>query len=342
MLWIPPQPQQFLKDVPALETAGVIVRMPASWRMGRPAHPKVTATVGGKAPGELGLEALLDFRIEVTLEGRWRSSAAEVRKLLAETNGLAFIRGRWVEIDRERLGRTLDRFETIERRAADEGLSFGEAMRLVAGAAIAEDGAAGRADADWSETVAGPWLAETLAALRRPSGTLDADPGKALQATLRPLSEGRREVASAAGATGAGRLPRRRHGTFGKTIQILALLLVLKAQKAGVPRPSLLVVPASLLANWSAEIARFAPTLKAVVVHPSVASGRDVAIGGRRAGGRCRPSRSRATAILARVPSAGGDVPGVSRFSTRPRRSRIPAPGRAARSSSCAPMPASR
>jgi non-specific serine/threonine protein kinase len=56
---------------------------------------------------------------------------------------------------------------------------------------------------------------------------------------------------------------------LGKTIQILSLLLVLKAHKAGVARPSLLVVPASLLANWSAEIARFAPTLKAVVVHPS-------------------------------------------------------------------------
>ena len=62
-------------------------------------------------------------------------------------------------------------------------------MRLLAGAAIAEDEAAGRADADWSETVAGPWLAETLAALRRPAGTLDADPGRALQATLRPYQQ---------------------------------------------------------------------------------------------------------------------------------------------------------
>ncbi len=37
--WSPQQALQFLKDVPALETAGVIVRMPASWRMGRPARP---------------------------------------------------------------------------------------------------------------------------------------------------------------------------------------------------------------------------------------------------------------------------------------------------------------
>ena len=34
-------------------------------------------------------------------------------------------------------------------------------------------------------------------------------------------------------------------------------------------KPSLLVAPASLLANWMAEIDRFAPSLKAMIVHPS-------------------------------------------------------------------------
>ena len=33
--WSPQQAVQFLKDVPALESAGVVVRMPASWRMNR-------------------------------------------------------------------------------------------------------------------------------------------------------------------------------------------------------------------------------------------------------------------------------------------------------------------
>jgi superfamily II DNA or RNA helicase len=57
---------------------------------------------------------------------------------------------------------------------------------------------------------------------------------------------------------------------LGKTIQVLSLLLVLREQAGDARKPSLLVAPASLLANWAAEIARFAPTLKAVVVHPSV------------------------------------------------------------------------
>ena len=34
------------------------------------------------------------------------------------------------------------------------------------------------------------------------------------------------------------------------------------------PAPSLLVAPASLLANWTAELEKFAPDLKARIVHP--------------------------------------------------------------------------
>ena len=58
---------------------------------------------------------------------------------------------------------------------------------------------------------------------------------------------------------------------LGKTIQVLSLLLVLKHEAEDTRKPSLLVAPASLLANWSAEIARFAPSLKVIVVHPSAA-----------------------------------------------------------------------
>ena len=58
---------------------------------------------------------------------------------------------------------------------------------------------------------------------------------------------------------------------LGKTMQVLALLLVLRKRAARdeTRRTSLLVAPASLLANWAAEIERFAPTLTAIIAHPS-------------------------------------------------------------------------
>jgi superfamily II DNA or RNA helicase len=263
--WSPQQALQFLKDAPALESAGVVVRMPASWRMNRPARPQVKATVGGRAPSALGLDALLDFTMEVTLDGE-KLSAAEIKRLLAHSDGLALIRGKWVEVDRARLSRTLEQFEAIERRAATDGLSFGEAMRMLAGAGIAGDDAATASDVAWSETVAGPWLAETLAALRSPDGRLRIGPGSSLHGTLRPYQLAGTQWLYLLARLGLGACLADDMG-LGKTIQVLSLLLVLRNEAKG--KPSLLVAPASLLANWAAEIARFAPSLKAVVAHPS-------------------------------------------------------------------------
>ncbi len=69
---------------------------------------------------------------------------------------------------------------------------------------------------------------------------------------------------------------------LGKTIQVLSLLLMLKqestAQRTATPTrvQSMLVAPASLLANWAAEIERFAPTLKFLIAHPSASTAADL------------------------------------------------------------------
>src|SRR4051794_17589410 len=106
--WSPADAAQFLSSVPDLESAGVVVRMPAPWRAARPPRPQVTATVGARPPSAAGLDGLLDFRVDVTLEGEPLTDE-EIAALLAGTDTLVLLRGRWVEIDRERLERAVRR-----------------------------------------------------------------------------------------------------------------------------------------------------------------------------------------------------------------------------------------
>ena len=65
-------------------------------------------------------------------------------------------------------------------------MSFAEAMRLLAGAGIGGDAGGEAGAVDWSETVASPWLAETLAEMRRPDSAARVELGSALNATRRP------------------------------------------------------------------------------------------------------------------------------------------------------------
>src|SRR5438132_12766079 len=266
--WTPAEAFQLLTDVPRLEAAGVIVRVPTAWRANRPPRPQVTATVGDKPPSGLGTDALLDFKMGVSLDGE-PLTKAEIEQLLAASNGLHLVRGRWVEVDRERLGRMLDEFRAVETAAAKDGLSFGEAMRLLAGAHVPGDIVAATAP-DWSSVAAGPWLAKTLAGLRDPARLAQLDPGAALKATLRPYQQAGVRWLHLLSSLGLGACLADDMGP-GKTMQVLALLLVMRARavRDETRRTSLLVAPASLLANWTAEIERFAPTLTAIIAHPS-------------------------------------------------------------------------
>ena len=126
--------------------------------------------------------------MEVTLDGE-KLSRAEIKELLAKSDGLALVRGRWVEIDAERLKRMIEHFGKVEQTAGESGLSFAEAMRMLAGAEAAGDTISDTTGDDWSQVVAGRWLAETLKGLRSPEGLARIHAGAALNATLRPYQE---------------------------------------------------------------------------------------------------------------------------------------------------------
>jgi len=205
----------------------------------------------------LGRDALLDFRLEVVLDGE-KLSQSEVRELVSKSEGLALVPGSWVEVDAERLNRTLARFGEVQRRAAEQGISFQEAMHMLAGADGTVDGDSDAARVEWAQVIAGPRLAETPQSLRSQEGLTRVDPGSALKGTLRPYQQVCVQWLCLLARLGLGACLADDMGP-GKTIQVLALLLILGQQSDGIRRPSLLVAPASLLANWAAELERFLP-----------------------------------------------------------------------------------
>jgi superfamily II DNA or RNA helicase len=269
MAWTPHEAHRFLRDIPLFEESGLLVRVPDWWKGGRPARPRVNVRIGEKQSSLLGLEGLLDFSVEVALEGE-RLTAAECRQLMAAKEGLVLLKGKWIEIDRDRLNQVLEHWQHVEK--SDQGISFLEGMRLLAGLGPGDNGdtLAQPETREWSQVMPGEWLRKTLDAMRDPSVIEGFDPERDLRAQLRGYQrEGVRWLWFMT-RLGLGACLADDMG-LGKTIQTLALLLQFKRETADAQTvlPSLLVVPASLLANWKSEIGRFAPTLDVFFAHPS-------------------------------------------------------------------------
>ena len=267
LAWTPGEAYRFLQDAPLFEESGLLVRLPDWWRK-RP-RPRVGVTIGEKKRSRLGANAILDFRVDLVL-GEQQLTEEEWRALLEAGDGLVYLKGRWVEVDRAKLSEVLEHWKRVEAEAAEDGISFIEGMRLLAGAPrdLGADGASRGENREWSFVEAGGWLSEILADLRDPDRLAAARPGEDFRGTLRHYQETGHNWLWFLSSLGLGACLADDMG-LGKTIQILSLLLALKKTKKASHKPSLLVLPASLLANWKSEMERFAPTLEARFVHPS-------------------------------------------------------------------------
>ncbi len=287
LAWSPEEAYRFLRELPVLEESGLLVRVPDWWKANRPPRPAVSVRIGEAKKSALGLDALLDFQVGVALGGA-QLSAAEIKGLLASSSGLVLLKGQWVEVDKEKLAAALDHWNKAKAAARGGGVTFLEAMRMLSGVKLADTGAAEAvvSEADWSQVSAGEWLGRTLARIRTmeegTAGGTCEPPG--LTATLRPYQRIGVEWLEFMVQLGLGACLADDMG-LGKTVQVLGLLMKLRAlagvsgdgqtggEKAGrglaAGQPSLLVVPASLLGNWKAEIAKFSPDLAYMVAHPS-------------------------------------------------------------------------
>ena len=267
MSWTPKEAHRFLCEVALYEQAGLVVRMPDWWNKKSRPRPKVSVSVGGKAPSTLGMDALLDFDVKLTLDGK-SLSPKEMDALLASTEGLVLIKGKWVEVDKDKLAEVLAQWRDVQKQARAGGVSFGEAMRMLAGAEL-DSGESDRAEdarPEWSEVIAGKWLASRLDALRSPELRAEIEADAGLRGELRPYQKlGVQWLWTLRGLELGGCLAD--DMGLGKTIQVLGVLSLSRRKKE--KGTALLVVPASLLDNWRLEFERFAPELEVLIAHPS-------------------------------------------------------------------------
>ena len=248
----------FLTEIPLYEESGILCRIPDWWKR-KPAF-RVSVSVGDKNPSRVGMNAILDFTAGISYDGV-AITDAEIRELLNASEGLALIKGRWIEVDHGKLKEALSFLEQTRKKYGG-GISFSDAIRLHFTADERGNGeSAGPAAVEISN---GEWLSSSITRLLHPETIQDLNCGADFAAELRPYQR-----------TGVNWLHQMRTMGFGacladdmglgKTVQVTALLNAMN--RSG--KKSLLVVPASLIANWMSELTRFAPALSFYVAHPS-------------------------------------------------------------------------
>ncbi len=278
--WSARQAYDFLAAAPVLEACGIETRMVNLWKTLPPRvelEVKMDLVPGGqsskpdKAPS-LNINSLLRFVPQVALGGL-PLTEEELRALMAGEDGLVRFRGEWVRLDREHLQKLLNSWRQAARMAAG-GIPLMVGLRYLLGKRSSalpnlppqEEG---------MRLALGEQLAAALAQLRL--GGVEPDLPPDLARTLRAYQqEGVRFLLSVTEA-GFGACLADDMG-LGKTLQLIAWLTHLQRQGELGQGAALIIAPASLLSNWQEELARFAPQLSTIILHPYALSAADAAL----------------------------------------------------------------
>ena len=165
-----------LRDAEAIEAAGILFRVPNWWKRGS-GQVAMQVRLGEEKPSMLGFDALVSMKPELTVDGV-ALTGAEIRKLLAQTEGLALLKGKWVVVDHARLRAMLDSMEKYEG-----SVTLLQALRM-------ETGIGKTQDIDVGPLVTnGKWLGTMFAKLRQPAGMRGRRVPATVKATLRPYQK---------------------------------------------------------------------------------------------------------------------------------------------------------
>ncbi len=243
---------EFLKSVPAIEECGIVCRVPYWWKNSQ-STVRMQVSLGGDKPSMLGFDAILSMKPSLVVDGV-ELTDTEIKRLLGQTEGLAFLKGKWVEVNHERLKRLL---ETMEQY--DGEISLRDAMKMEAGLDNLN------VSIDVGPVITnGKWLGTLLKNLRQPSSMKKEKLPKAVKADLRSYQQTGFQWLCYMNTLGFGSCLADDMG-LGKTLQVISFLtwLYKKNKEATV----LLIVPASLMGNWAKEIEKFSPELPFRIMH---------------------------------------------------------------------------
>ncbi len=256
--WEPSDAYAFLREVPLYEDCGIRCRIP-NWWGPRAAATQLTVNIGNSVPSQVGMEAILSMVPSLSVSGV-AITPDEARALLRESDGLTLIKNKWVEIDRDKLQQTLAAYEQA-RPLLEGGFSLREALGLQ----LSPDKLLGEQYQTVDVGVCyGEWFEDVARKLLNPHLVPELLPASGFKASLRPYQQAGLNWLGFLDGFGFGACLADDMG-LGKTIQVLAFLSSKQSQQI----TSLLVIPASLIANWCSEIDAFCPQLNYHIAHPS-------------------------------------------------------------------------
>ncbi len=262
LAWSAGEAFTFLNEIPIYEDAGILCRIPNWWK-GSASTLQMKVSLGDTPPSFVNMDAILSFNAHLML-GDVRITEAEARQLLAESEGLAFIKNKWVAVDPEKLKQTLDAYAKAREMMDDEGFSIREALRMQLNPEQFLGASQDKVDASISH---GDWLKTVIQKLCHPELTATAKAGRGFKANLREYQQKGLNWLAFLHSLQFGACLADDMG-LGKTIQLLGFLSVIRTAKN--KKASLLVIPASLIANWCSEIECFFPKLNYFVAHPAI------------------------------------------------------------------------
>lgn len=235
---------ELLKSIEIFENIGIVCRIPNWWN-----NKKKSVSV------EIDLDQIFresfgyfnDMSVRFAYVPKLiycglEISQDEIHELLTKTDGLAYFKGKWIEVDHTKLNQLLSSYEKYSK----DGTSFSEIIKNISGLSN-EKIEVTVSNKDWLTNFKDKVINTTNYTL-----------SKNFIGNLRPYQFDGYKWLTGLTQMGFGACLADDMG-LGKTIQILAYLSTYFEQSN---KKVLLIVPSSLASNWETEIIKFTPKMK--------------------------------------------------------------------------------